>query len=146
MRIQSSGGISFNGDTAAANALDDYEEGTWTPGFGGGTLSTATGSYTKIGNQVTVWFYINAYENNASGDFRVNLPFTSQNVSNYFAVASLTKTGWPSVTGDIEGRISANATIINLKIVNNANETASVTQANTDTNFTLYGTITYKTA
>ena len=31
LRIQSGGGISFNGDTAAANALDDYEEGTWTP-------------------------------------------------------------------------------------------------------------------
>ena len=27
-RILSSGGITFNGDTAAANALDDYEEGT----------------------------------------------------------------------------------------------------------------------
>jgi hypothetical protein len=25
------GGIQFNGDTAAANALDDYEEGTWSP-------------------------------------------------------------------------------------------------------------------
>jgi hypothetical protein len=37
MRILSSGGITFNGDTAAANALDDYEEGTWTMGvtFGG---------------------------------------------------------------------------------------------------------------
>ena len=30
-RFQNNGGISFNGDTAAANALDDYEEGTWTP-------------------------------------------------------------------------------------------------------------------
>ena len=136
----------------ASELLDDYEEGTWTPSYSVTTTAgdlgyhSRQGSYIKIGNQVTVWFYINAYENNASGDFRVNLPFTSQNVSNYFAVASLTKTGWPSVTGDIEGRISANATIINLKIVNNANETASVTQANTDTNFTLYGTITYKTA
>ena len=27
LRIQSGGGISFNGDTAAANALNDYEEG-----------------------------------------------------------------------------------------------------------------------
>ena len=52
------GGISFNGDTAAANALDDYEEGTWTPTFSGATLSTATGSYTKIGNQVTVHYRI----------------------------------------------------------------------------------------
>jgi hypothetical protein len=32
-------GVTFNGDTAAANALDDYEEGTWTMGvsFGGGS-------------------------------------------------------------------------------------------------------------
>ena len=136
----------------ASELLDDYEEGTWTPSFSVTTTAgdlgyhSRQGSYIKIGNQVTVWFYINAYENNASGDFRVNVPFTSQNVSNYFAVASLTKTGWPSVTGDIEGRISANATIINLVIVNNANESANVTQANTDPNFYLYGTITYKTA
>ena len=27
-------GLKFNGDTAAANALDDYEEGTWTPTVG----------------------------------------------------------------------------------------------------------------
>ena len=28
--LRSNDGISFNGDTAAANALDDYEEGAWT--------------------------------------------------------------------------------------------------------------------
>jgi hypothetical protein len=54
------GGLTFNGDTAAANALDDYEEGTWTMGvsFGGAsvgvTTSSNTGTYTKIGRQVTV--------------------------------------------------------------------------------------------
>ncbi len=59
--ILSGGGLTFNGDTAAANALDDYEEGTWsaTLKFGGGvtgiTYSTQTGWYTKIGNTVTVW-------------------------------------------------------------------------------------------
>ena len=31
MRILATGGISFNGDTDTANALDDYEEGVWTP-------------------------------------------------------------------------------------------------------------------
>ena len=51
MRVQSTGGISFNGDTAAANALDDYEEGTWTPNWVGAT-GTSTGTYTKIGNVV----------------------------------------------------------------------------------------------
>jgi hypothetical protein len=33
MRILAGGGLTFNGDTAAANALDDYEEGTWTMGI-----------------------------------------------------------------------------------------------------------------
>ena len=50
-------GITFNGDTAAANALDDYEEGTWTPALGGSgnsfTYHANTGGvYTKIGRMV----------------------------------------------------------------------------------------------
>ena len=55
LRIQSGGGISFNGDTAAANALDDYEEGTWTPTLGGNTSYTSqAGRYTKIAFLFTV--------------------------------------------------------------------------------------------
>jgi hypothetical protein len=53
----SSGGIQFNGDTAAANALDDYEEGTWTPTIGGTWITNPTslsGLYTKIGNMVYI--------------------------------------------------------------------------------------------
>lgn len=46
-------GLKFNGDTAAANALDDYEEGTWTATLTDGTVTkTATCSYTKIGRMV----------------------------------------------------------------------------------------------
>ncbi len=55
-----SGGVQLGG-TGAANKLDDYEEGTWTPVFadaatGGNvaTVSSANGSYTKVGNLVTV--------------------------------------------------------------------------------------------
>ena len=60
LRILDGGGITFNGDTAAANALDDYEEGTWTPVFadaasGGNTsASVFSGDYTKVGNLVFV--------------------------------------------------------------------------------------------
>jgi hypothetical protein len=53
----SSGGIQFNGDTAAANALDDYEEGSFTPSSLGTTFSSISvtfGRYIKIGNQVTI--------------------------------------------------------------------------------------------
>jgi hypothetical protein len=56
-----SGGIQFNGDTAAANALDDYEEGTFTATITPSTSGTITSggtfitwTYTKIGRQVTI--------------------------------------------------------------------------------------------
>ena len=52
------GGGVYLGGTGSANKLADYEEGTWTPTFSGATLSTAVGSYTKIGNQVTVHYRI----------------------------------------------------------------------------------------
>ena len=41
----------------AANLLDDYEEGTWTPTLpSGGTVTSVPGSnYTKIGNVCYVW-------------------------------------------------------------------------------------------
>ena len=59
LRILSTGGITFNGDTTSANALNDYEEGTFTPLIRGagatGTFSgNQYGSYTKIGRQVSI--------------------------------------------------------------------------------------------
>jgi hypothetical protein len=65
MRILSSGGITFNGDTSSANALNDYEEGTWTctpsDSSGNNSSTTASGAYTKIGNVVSL--RINAITN-----------------------------------------------------------------------------------
>jgi len=52
-----SNGLTFNGDTAAANALDDYEEGTWTPTDDSGaglTLTFYDATYTKIGRLVQI--------------------------------------------------------------------------------------------
>ena len=75
-------GLTFNGDTAAANALDDYEEGTWTVGYsfsGGNGTSAITGSsasYTKIGRMVYVAFDIALSLGTASGNFTITgLPF-----------------------------------------------------------------------
>jgi len=57
-------GIYLGTTTAvAANLLDDYEEGTWTPvaavsGFSTG-ISTLSGTYTKIGRSVTVSMSVN---------------------------------------------------------------------------------------
>jgi len=90
------GGIQFNGDTAAANALDDYEEGTWTMGvsFGGGatgvTYGNNTGKYTKIGRQVTVTGYMNLTSKGSStGNAEITgLPFAQTgSIQNYSAAS-----------------------------------------------------------
>ena len=48
-----SDGLKFGSDSAAANALSDYEEGTWTPVGNNITLTdTVAGYYTKIGDLV----------------------------------------------------------------------------------------------
>ena len=68
MAILAAGGITFNGDTAAANALDDYEEGTWTPAPSSGTFSQGTAWYIKIGNMVhcgaNIWNFSDRSSNN----------------------------------------------------------------------------------
>jgi hypothetical protein len=77
-------GITFGADTAAANALDDYEEGTWTGTLRGSvsdpsTAVTATGRYTKIGRKVTVEIQMDGKDTTgASGNLKITgMPFAS---------------------------------------------------------------------
>ena len=75
MRILAGGGLTFNGDTAAANALNDYEEGTFTltAAAGSGTIglnaSFNTCSYVKIGRLVHFQGYVhnNTFSSTPSG-------------------------------------------------------------------------------
>jgi hypothetical protein len=78
-QVRASTGILFGSDTAAANALDDYEEGTWTPSLGGtATYNEQIGTYTKIGNVVTVSGRIHVnIKGTGSGTIVSGLPFTS---------------------------------------------------------------------
>ena len=83
-----SGGV-YLGGTGAANKLDDYEEGTWTP-VTGPTSTTATyafrsGYYTKVGNLVTCTFGL---KHNGgvwtSGEATISgLPFTVDTTGSY---------------------------------------------------------------
>ena len=82
-RILPGGGLTFNGDTAAANALDDYEEGTWTPAISystsNGDLSYTVqyGSYVKVGRLCHCYFYVWFSESTASGNVEIaGQPFT----------------------------------------------------------------------
>ena len=47
-------GLTFGGDTATANALDDYEEGSWTPGNSDIGVTVHYARYTKIGRLVHI--------------------------------------------------------------------------------------------
>jgi hypothetical protein len=87
MRILSSGGITFNGDTAAANALDDYEEGTFTPDLGAGTYSYQhrEGHYVKIGNMVHIHigFKLSSASPTSSTASIGGLPFSGKSWGSY---------------------------------------------------------------
>ena len=75
-------GLTFNATqsaSAGANTLDDYEEGTWTPGVGGDATYTGRyGKYTKIGNVVTCQFRLKiaTLGTGTQGGFS-GFPFTS---------------------------------------------------------------------
>jgi hypothetical protein len=139
----STGGIQFNGDTAAANALDDYEEGTWTMGiaFGNGTTGITYNfggaTYTKIGRQVTVNGYVVlSSKGSSTGAATITgLPFTVGSATgNYTAVtlrlSAVTFTGQFQGNTDISSttisfnQISALGTIANLEDTNFANNSA----------------------
>lgn len=72
-----SDGIKFNGDTASANAIYDYEFGTWTPAVSAGSITTANGHYIKVGGKVWVGFSLSGVSDiTSTTQFQINnLPF-----------------------------------------------------------------------
>ena len=82
-------GGAYLGGTAAANQLDDYEEGTWTPvlsdGTNNATASVAVGTYTKIGRMVHVKATLTVTSlGSVAGSllFITGLPFTASSAAN----------------------------------------------------------------
>ena len=85
MRVTANG-VTFNGDNASANALDDYEEGTWTPTITSGVNSISynvqSAHYIKIGHQVFCDFYLNYSGTGSGAQFIVSsLPYTQKNTN-----------------------------------------------------------------
>jgi hypothetical protein len=126
LRIQSGGGISFNGDTATANALDDYEEGTWTPTFSAGGLgvdSTPYAQYTKVGRVVTATCYVSTNSSGSSAaPVMTGLPFTAP--SNGYSPFIINNNGGTGVA--LLGRVHPNTDSIRIySAVDQANVTGS---------------------
>ena len=93
-------GLTFNGDTAAANALDDYEEGTWTPSpenlSNTPTYYNQAGKYVKIGSFVTIWGFIQigntipTFSNDTMHLHIAGLPFAANDTTGYVSGVGVT--------------------------------------------------------
>jgi len=152
VRIQTEGGISFNGDTAAANALDDYEEGTFTPTFGfdndnfNGSYSTQGGYYTKIGNVCNVSFQLVANKGTATGGTATiyNLPFNAKGVDTARSAGVVGYYEGFTVDDPIMILVEQNSNQLPLRH-SNGTQSNSITTNQMSQTFRIYITITYFT-
>ena len=140
----SSGGIQFNGDTAAANALNDYEEGSFTPSSVGtdfSSISVVFGRYIKIGNQVTINCRWDVTPGSTGMKYVVfNLPFSFANNN------SVTFTG--AVSNYNEGQTAGSSNVGTTVRNSSGSTTQQYVQAyytSTNTNSTLQLSMTYFT-
>src|SRR3990167_7509398 len=141
------GQIAFPATQAAsanANTLDDYEEGTWTPIDSSGaslTLTTAVGSYVKIGQMVFIAFDVQ-YPSTVNGSQAVlgGRPFTTAAPANGGAWTG--RTGYSSyTTTDIWFYLSNASTTINLY---STAALGALTNATLSTKI-IRGTVVYRT-
>lgn len=136
-RILSTGGITFNGDTANANALDDYEEGVWTPAYAGSTTNpTLTydiqgGRYVKIGRVVHCEGRVRTdAASGGSGNLQITgLPFTSAPESTVRAGIDIGNASAFATYRPTEGLVTHNSTQIVLFRAT-TNSYANITVAN----------------
>ena len=148
--IRSSEGILFGTDTASANALDDYEEGTWTMGvsFGGAsvgvTTSLNTGTYTKIGRQVTVCGNIELTSKGSStGSARITgLPFTIASGQSFYSATSLYFANI-TFTNQFQGYGNVNATTIDFRETTVLGLEGPLTDADFANNSSIMVSLTY---
>jgi hypothetical protein len=86
-------------DSTAANVLDDYEEGTWTPVLGGSggtsgqTYGIQAGTYTKVGDMCIASGYLTLQaKGTISNTLQLKgLPFTTRNVTNNIGAAAIAR-------------------------------------------------------
>ena len=117
--IYLSGGV-YLGGTAAANYLEDYETGSWTPTDGGtanASISLISAKYTKIGRLVNITMYVTVAATSTEVFAIGGLPFPSVS-SNTYAVSPInhnTTAGTPLI------RVSPSSTLMYGKNFDNTN-------------------------
>jgi hypothetical protein len=108
-------GIDFSATpgTGTSELLADYEEGTFTPTIasdaGSVTLSTAVGTYTKVGRQVTINANVTVDATTASSNVYLgSLPFTSGSnaAGSVYGYSFSLDVGTPMMSIDSSGTIA----------------------------------------
>ena len=110
------------GGTGAANTLDDYEEGTWTPALASDAqpagYTTQVGYYRKIGSLVHIHatIQISSIGSFAGAVINLNgLPFTVANLTSYREVGTLVLDGTANEKEHVYLVFSANGTNASLE-------------------------------
>jgi len=124
-----SGGI-YLGGAVAANKLEDYEEGTYSPQKNnGGTVnySQQNGWYIKVGNLVTVYMdIVISSASGESGNANITLPFTAQGVNSYMAFTPwIVDTGYTSTTKKANGFVNGSQNVMQMYRINSGNSAGS---------------------
>lgn len=148
--LEVSNGITFPATQSAssnANTLDDYEEGTWTPALGGSasaTYSGQTGTYTKIGNRVFLFFEIRVASLSGAGSTWVTgNPFTPSGEEGAVG-AVLGSSGCASLTASFCAAFNGDTNLYTYTQGSTARVNWTVSNLTSSAVFS--GTIVYKTA
>ena len=131
VRIDSDG-LKFNGDTAAANALDDYETGTFQMTVAGESSGSARGSgiYVKIGNQVHFQWYSGQMTVSNATPTITGLPFTAVDPHNGAAYPGFYAYHNTYVTNANTGYINLNSTTLFFTTLNSTGGPTIATGSN----------------
>ena len=137
-------GITFNGDTAAANALDDYETGSWTPVVKLGTTvqsaGTTKGRYTKVGNMVHIQCTITGITKNGTGAMLVHgLPFTVAASASAGDVQALVRWANFTTNGTVQAYFNQNSTYMMMQNISSSGFAGDITDGNCSSTYQLYG-------
>jgi hypothetical protein len=151
--IRASTGILFGTDTAAANTLSDYEEGTWTIGisFGGAsdgvTTLNNTGTFTKIGRTISVNGFLRlSSKGTSTGNALITgLPVAIASGVSNFATASLRLVN-VSFANQFQAFGNEDTSTIVLNEITEAGTFSTLTDANFDNDSTLVISLTYFTS
>jgi len=139
-----SGGV-YLGGTGAANHLDDYEEGTWSPVVSGASVAGTDSStisqavYTKVGKLVNVSFTISVSISGASGGLDISLPFTADGAH----VGALMTDNFNFSDTDVQATAYVGNTLSQMRIYV-TRDAASWVRQNVDNSFTIVMTMAYR--